>query len=148
MMSAVEVKCSNSSVMLEVVSAHTAASSANRRLTAWRKLMRSTALLLKCLLSSHSSFFSHQVADWPFFSLNNLHKAKSGLFSCNIELTITKDITVVSIRLNEIREAKEASEYSVEVLREDGLKSVMMGRAQFQRKDSPLKAGQIQKQKD
>ena len=52
-------------------------------------------------------------------------------------------MAAVGMGLNKIREAKEASEYSVEVLREDGLKSVVVERAQFQRKDSPSKAGQI-----
>ena len=52
-------------------------------------------------------------------------------------------MAAVGMGLNEIREAKEASEYSVGVLREDGLKSVVVGRAQFQRKGSPLRAGQI-----
>ena len=52
-------------------------------------------------------------------------------------------MAAVGMGLNKIREAKEASEYSVEVLREDGLESVMVRRAQFQCKGSSPRAGQI-----
>ena len=49
----------NSSVMREVISAQTAVLFVRRRLTAYRKSAELMNSVLKCLLSSHSSFFSH-----------------------------------------------------------------------------------------
>ena len=57
--SAVRAEVFNSSVMREVISAQTVVSFVRRRLTACRKSAESMNSVLKCLLSSHSSFFSH-----------------------------------------------------------------------------------------
>ena len=57
--SAVRAEVFNSSVMREVISAQTAVLSVSKRLTACRKSAESVNSVLKCLLSSHLSFFSH-----------------------------------------------------------------------------------------
>ena len=55
----VKTEVFNSSVMREMISAQTAASSVRRRSTAYKKSAKLMNLMLKCLLSSHLSFFSH-----------------------------------------------------------------------------------------
>ena len=61
--SAVEAEIFNNSVMREAVSAQTAVSSVRRRSTACKKSAELMNSVLKCLLSSHSSFFSHLMTD-------------------------------------------------------------------------------------
>ena len=68
-----------SSTIACVVSAHDAASLTNKRSNAWMKLIEKMlpSSLAYCF-NSHSSFLSHQVADWPFFPLKVPHNEKSG----------------------------------------------------------------------
>lgn len=103
-----------SSVMSGVVPAQTAASSASKRSTAWRKSVGLMEPVPECFLSSRSNFFSHLVADCPFFPVNGLHNAKSGPFMEDI----VRYRAGVGTGLNENQEANnERFEYFVGVLR-------------------------------
>ena len=90
--------------MRGVVSAQTAAQSANKRSTACRKSAGSMDPVPERLVSAYSSFFSQREADYPFFLLNGPHKAKSEPLLWFVD-AIMRCTAGVGTGLNENREA-------------------------------------------